>query len=275
MPKERIARNRPLLAATVLALIVAPIAIAGVPGPGAGTSAAKKTLKQIAALRKQTAAIEKRFSAMEARTATLEGTPGQAPGAAGLPGPPGPAGARGPLGPPGPPGAPGVLAGPARGDLSGTFPDPEFRAGAILSADIADGEIDSVDLADGAIFTEAIGTGAITSADLANEGISRFDLSPGSVGASQLVDTVVVRSDGTRLSNGQADIAEATCPADTQLLSGGVEWANPERNLRVNFSGPKPVDPPTSPPRTWVVGGQYRDAGFTELFAEAICLRTE
>jgi hypothetical protein len=89
------------------------------------------------------------------------------PGAAGPPGPqgePGAQGAQGPAGEQGAPGAqgpqgdrglqgeqgvqgpPGPSTGPAGGDLSGNYPNPDLAAGAVGSAEVANGSLTSADV---------------------------------------------------------------------------------------------------------------------------------
>jgi hypothetical protein len=64
---------------------------------------------------------------------------------AGKPGPQGLTGAQGPVGPRGPAGPAGVL-GPAGGDLTGTFPKPSIRPGAVTGPKVADDSLTGSDI---------------------------------------------------------------------------------------------------------------------------------
>ncbi len=128
-----------LLAATVAAMVVTPVAIAGADNPVATGSASGAVAKQLQILKKQAGAMARRIAALEAKLAS-----GGAPGPAG---PAGPAGARGPAGPAGPSG----VTGPAGGDLTGTFQNLQLRLGSVGSDEIAEGSIQGVDLAGGSV----------------------------------------------------------------------------------------------------------------------------
>jgi hypothetical protein len=239
---------RPLLATLVLAAIVTPVAIATAQAPEAGGSAAKKTMaKQLKALKKQTAALVKRVSALEGALAARPGAPApQVP--ASLP----PSGAAG-------------------GDLAANYPNPQIRANAILSTDIAAG----------AILGEDIQDGAITGVDIADGSIGAADLAANSVHAGQLGNTVVVKSLPNLIGSEQLGGNEISCPENARLIGGGVEWRIPEgtipneaKLLHVLISAPRPAPFAGMPADTWEVGGENDTKRTFALFAKALCLET-
>ncbi len=106
------------LTVAVVALVFAMI--------GGAYAAGTLTGKQ----KKEVAKIAKKFAG-KAGSDGLQGSAGKdgSPGAAGQGGPPGPS------------------TGPASGDLSGNYPDPQIAEGAVNGAKIADGAVTSADLA--------------------------------------------------------------------------------------------------------------------------------
>ncbi len=160
--------------------------------------------------------------------------------------------------------------------MTGAYPNPQIAANSILSADIAAGAVDASAIAEGAITSAAIRDDTINSVDIANEGLSLFDLAPGSVGASELVETIVVSSFPNPVNPGGTGGNAATCPVGTQLIGGGINWdGGGGRNLFAILSGPERRDPATAPPHTWEVAGQNNSGATRSVFAEAICLKSE
>lgn len=109
-----------------------------------------------------------------------QGPPG-APGATGLTGPQGQTGAQGPQGVQGPPGA---LAGPAGGDLTGSYPNPSIANGAVNSANVFDNSLTSVDLGTSSVGTDEIGPGAVGSSEVLNNSLQGVDVNESTFDAS-------------------------------------------------------------------------------------------
>lgn len=171
---------------------------------------------------------------------------------AGLEGPEGPSGPRGPQGPP------GALEGPAGGDLTGSYPDPELAAGAVGTAKLADGAVSGPKLANNAVTASKIAgdqvttaelqgsaannalravtadhirTGAVTGPKLANGAIGSGQVQPDSLTGSQIIESTlgspllrnVTREDASSPSNSN-DFKSvfATCPPGTRVIGGGA-----------------------------------------------------
>ena len=130
------------LTVAIVALVFAMIG--GAYAAGTLTGKQKKEVEKIA----------KKFAGKNG-SAGLQGSSGKdgSPGAAGQPGPPGPS------------------TGPAGGDLTGSYPDPQIADGAVTSSKIADEAVTSTDLAP---------TEAVHSVTLANcEGATKWTGAPG------------------------------------------------------------------------------------------------
>jgi hypothetical protein len=213
-----------------LAAVVVGLLVLGIMGSAAATGGLRKTT--VKSLKKQLTSIAKRVAALEATP------PGSSP-----------------------------ASGPAGGDLTGTYPNPTIAANAVGSAEVTDGSILGADIATGAVSSAQVFDGSITAADLGTDSVASAEVAVDAVGAPELKGvTSFVASIGT--TNGVFKNVTASCPAGTQLLSGGFSWAT---GSNISMTASAPDGPAGSNPTGWIVEGKS-DAATNTLFAWANCL---
>ncbi len=81
--------------------------------------------------------------------------------------------------------------GPASGDLTGTYPDPDIRDNTVVTQRIADGNVTTPKLADGSVTTPKIADGAVTTPKLADGAVTTPKLIDGAVTTPKLADANV------------------------------------------------------------------------------------
>jgi hypothetical protein len=226
--------SRPALAATVavlvaLALPVSPVAAAG---KKAGAPSPAKMAKQIKALQQQATALVEKVFALRAKTAQLEAAPS----------------------------VPSSFLGPAGGDLTGSYPNPQLRAGAIVSTDLADGAITSRNVAPNTLSGSHFLDGTIGSAPIAGEAIGRAELSTSLVGGLQLGDVMVVsRSNSILTGRSQPfTVIRITCPQGMRIIGGGVELTPGPPVPGDSMTITKSVPAEDAPNTTWEIHGFTR-----------------
>ena len=159
---------------------------------------------------------------------------------------------QGPQGPPGPPGEqgdqgpPGNSSGPAGGDLSGTYPDPQIAAGAVTGAEVFNASLTAADLAPNSAGNSEIVDGSIDSTELSTVPSARVRRTANqTISASTLTDISMTTETWDTDAMHTANSPSVVAPVDgVYLITGSVIFQGGTgglRELQLSVDNTKPI----------------------------------
>jgi hypothetical protein len=131
---------------------------------------------------------------------------------------------QGPQGPPGDQGPPGNSSGPAGGDLTGSYPNPQVAADAVTGAEVFNASLTAADLAPNAVGNSEIVNGSIDSTELATVPSARVRRTTSqTIATGSLTDVSMTTETWDTASMHTTNSPSVVAPVDgVYLLTGSV-----------------------------------------------------
>lgn len=132
----------------------------------------------------------------------------------------------------------GAIAGPAGGDLAGSYPNPVIATGAVTTARLAMGAVNSHRLADFAVTNAKLGSSSVTTAKILNGAVTSEKIADGAVVTARIANGAVTTA---KLANGSvtlAKLATGTGNGNISLVVGAGTCVD----VSVGVGGAQPGD---------------------------------
>jgi hypothetical protein len=213
------------VAAGLLVLLVVQVAVAQ-----SGTGSHSPRARAAASIRRQ-------ISKLKAQVAQLRTQVDAVSKQQGPQGPPGPQGEQGP---------PGLSTGPAGGDLTGSYPDPQIAADAVTGAEVFNASLTANDLGANSVGNSEIVDGSIDSTELATVPTARVRRTTNQTIAASSLTTLSFTTETWDTANLHAsNNPNLTAPVDgVYLISGSVIFQGGTgglRELELDVNNTKPI----------------------------------
>jgi hypothetical protein len=145
---------------------------------------------------------------------------------------------------------------PARGDLTGIYPNLQIVPNAVTTAELADNAVSTVKLQNDAVTRDKIANDAVNDAKLAADSVGNSELKQ--VNLTQNAAVVNVPA-------GMENVQTVSCGAGQQVLGGGALWDSVDPDLRM-------INSFSANGTSWTVNVSNQDGADHGVRAFATCL---